>query len=77
TSFDHYGVGIGYTLGAISVSANYGEFDYDDGTDAEGFGISAGYDLGGGAAVQFGYGDSDTRGGEDIESFSLGVRMNF
>ncbi|MEM7642822.1 MAG: porin, partial [Pseudomonadota bacterium] len=47
TSFDHYGVGIGYTLGAISVSANYGEFDYDDGTDAEGFGISAGYDLGG------------------------------
>ncbi|MEM7487499.1 MAG: porin [Pseudomonadota bacterium] len=77
TSFDHFGVGVGYVFGAISVSANYGIFDFDDGTENEGYGISAGYDLGGGAAVQFGFGDSDDRDGEDLQSYSLGVRMNF
>ena len=76
-SYDHVGVGIGYSSGAISASANYGQYDYDDGTKDEGFGLSAGYDLGGGASVQFGYGDSDNFLGQDINTYSLGVRMNF
>ncbi|MGB3553952.1 MAG: porin [Jannaschia sp.] len=76
-SYDHVGVGIGYTTGAISMSANYGEYDYDDGLDASGFGLTAGYDLGGGASVQAGYGNSDPRTGADFDTFSFGVRLNF
>ena len=75
--YDHVGVGIGYSSGAISASANYGHYDYDDGDEAEGFGLSAAYDLGGGASVQFGYGDSEFRDDTNRETFSLGVRMNF
>ncbi|MBM2575044.1 porin [Jannaschia sp. Os4] len=82
SSFDHIGVGVGYSEGAISASANYGLYDYDSGQEAEGFGLSAGYDLGGGASVQFGYGNSsdqnDVRGnGGSRDTYSLGVRMNF
>jgi outer membrane protein OmpU len=77
---DHIGVGIGYTTGAISLSANYGEFNGDD-VEVKGFGLTAGYDLGGGAIVQFGYGrtDVDVDGGDDenLDNISLGVRMNF
>ncbi|MEM7711613.1 MAG: porin [Pseudomonadota bacterium] len=72
SSYDYFGIGAGYVVGAISVSANYGTFDFDSGSTEDGFGISAGYDLGGGASVQAGYGD-----GEGLESYSLGVRMNF
>ena len=56
----HVGIGIGYTTGAFSVHANYGEFSGDTGfADVDGFGIAAAYDLGGGAVVHFGYGDGD------------------
>ena len=75
--FDHYGVGLGYVTGPISLSANYGEFDYETGADADGFGLSAGYDLGGGALVQLGYGNSNPRAGANFDTFSFGVRMNF
>jgi outer membrane protein OmpU len=73
----HYGIGIGYDAGPISLSANYGEYDSDD--DASGFGLSAGYDLGGGAIVQLGYGDSNFDGddADDFETVSFGIRMNF
>lgn len=74
--YDHVGVGVGYTTGAISLHANYGVFDRDGGTEDKGLGLSAGYDLGGGASVQLGYGSSDTAG-VDTDSWSLGVRMNF
>jgi outer membrane protein OmpU len=76
--YDHVGIGVGYTTGAISVSANYGVYDNDGGlADVDGFGLSAGYDLGGGAIVQFGYGYTDVDGVGDSDTFSLGVRMNF
>ena len=88
-TYDHVGVGVGYTSGAISVSANYGIFDNDDGSEDDGFGLSVGYDLGGGAIVQFGYGTGtdetatdDGLGGtvitsNDQDTYSFGVRMNF
>lgn len=66
---DYLGVALGYTVDALSFVVNYGEFD----TGSEGFGLAANYDLGGGAVVQFGYGDTD--GGND--TFSLGVAMSF
>jgi|TARA_B100000446_G_scaffold176561_2_gene188380 outer membrane protein OmpU len=69
TDNDYIGVALGYTVDALSFTVNYGEFD----TGSEGFGLAANYDLGGGAVVQFGYGDTD--GGND--TFSLGVAMSF
>ncbi|MEL6586971.1 MAG: porin [Pseudomonadota bacterium] len=80
---DHIGVGIGYSTGPWAMSANYGEYSHDRGTDISGLGLTVGYDLGGGAIVQFGYGRSsiDMPVGEptfdDRDTFSFGVRMNF
>lgn len=68
TGNDHLGLGVGYTMDALSIGVNYGEFD----TGADGFGIAVNYDLGG-AVVQFGYGDSST----GIDTYSLGIAMSF
>ncbi|CTQ49389.1 porin [Jannaschia donghaensis] len=76
-SGDHIGVGVGYSTGAISANLNYGQYDFDDGTDQDGLGLSVGYDLGGGAVVQLGYGDSNFSDADDFETVSFGVRMNF
>ncbi|GFE66262.1 porin [Litoreibacter roseus] len=75
---DHIGVGIGYTTGAITLHANYGQYDYGDDSEAEGFGLSAAYDLGGGAVVHAGYGDSDFDDDDaDFSTFSLGLGLSF
>jgi outer membrane protein OmpU len=58
----HMGIGIGYTFDAITVAANYGVYDWDAGAfdaDAEGYGLVAQYDFGGGLAAHLGYGYSD------------------
>ena len=55
---DHVGVGLGYTMDALTVSANWGEFDSGAGDSQDGYGIAVNYDLGGGAVVMFGYGHS-------------------
>jgi outer membrane protein OmpU len=73
---DHFAVGVGYTTGAVSLSANYGIFNPDEGEDTSGFGVTAGYDLGGGAEVQFGYGYNDTPE-DDFSTYSIGVAMSF
>ena len=87
---DAIGVGVGYSSGAISVSANYGQFDSDDNRigKIKGYGLTAGYDLGGGAALRVGYGHSDygdvdlnggAAGGEvdDADTVSFGLSMAF
>lgn len=72
----HTGIAVGYSAGAITVAANYGVFDRVDGTENKGYGLVANYDLGGGAQVQAGYGNSD-RNGVDSDRYSLGVAMSF
>jgi len=73
----HVGIGLGYTVGAISLGVNMGtmvtESTHDPNiaaaSDADaagleetvnGIGFSAAYDLGGGAALQFGVGSHET-----------------
>ena len=72
----HMGLGLGYTVGQISLGVNVGtrvtEESHDDDpgsataglttreTTVNGVGFSAAYDLGGGAALQFGVGSSET-----------------
>jgi outer membrane protein OmpU len=71
------GIGLGYTTGALTLHANYGEIDMAAGGTADGFGLSAAYDLGGGAVVHFGYGDGTDETGVDADSFSLGLGLSF
>ena len=72
----HFGVGATYTAGATTVNVNFGQND-DGGADATGFGVAAAYDLGGGAALQFGYGNSDNADGSTADRWSLGLAMSF
>ena len=55
-SYEHTAVGVGYELNGVSLSANYGQFDFNDGTSSDGMGIAANKSLGGGATVMVGYG---------------------
>ncbi|MDP4991116.1 MAG: porin [Marivita lacus] len=76
----HYGIGLGYTMNALTLGVNYGEYDFDDAfaADRSGFGLAANYDLGGGLSAQLGYGGGDIDGAADYEdTFSLGLSMSF
>ncbi len=85
----HWGIGAGYTFDAFTIAANYGEhkFDYEGGDaqlKAEGYGIAAGYDLGGGLSVLAGYGYSEAkisafgeRVSTDFDTYSFGLSMSF
>ena len=69
----HAAIGLGYTTGALSLTANYGTYDLVGGGDDKGWGAAANYDLGGGAVVMVGYGDSD---GADA-TWSAGLGLSF
>jgi len=73
----HVGVGFGYAMDAFAVHLNYGQYDSDAFADPiTGFGLTAAYDLGGGAAVNLGYAVSDN-GTTDTDHWSLGLTMAF
>ncbi len=75
----HYGIGLGYTMNALTLGVNYGEYDFDDAfaADRSGFGLAANYDLGGGLTAMLGYGGGDIDGGTYEDTFSLGLSMSF
>jgi outer membrane protein OmpU len=77
----HFGIGASYTFDAITVHANYGEFDYDTGSpisaDASGYGLSAAYDFGGGLSAHVGYGVGEVGTAGDVSTWSLGLNMSF
>ena len=82
-SYEHTGLGLGYTVSGVNLSANYGSYDYDDGSSADGFGLAANYSLGGGATVMVGYGSGNARttnrvaAAADVDSFSVGLGLSF
>ena len=68
----------GYSFGALALHANYGKLEDDAGNEYSGYGVAAGYDLGGGAMLKAGYGDSDRPGtANDTDTFSFGLAMSF
>ena len=85
----HAAIGFGYEMNALSIGLNYGKFEnydkmsgtYGSSAESDGYGLAVAYDLGGGLAVQFGYGvgDSTTAAGveSDWDSYSLGLAMSF
>lgn len=75
--WDHWALGLGYSMNALTIGANYGVYDYGGGFEDTGFGLAVDYDLGGGLEVQFGYGSSNPAIGADFDSYSLGLAMSF
>ncbi|MEM9318108.1 MAG: porin [Pseudomonadota bacterium] len=74
TDDNHTYIGLGYSIDAISVHVNYGEFD----SGASGYGFAAAYDLGGGASIHFGYGAGEASStAATIDSYSFGLAMSF
>lgn len=74
----HMAIGMSYTMDAITVGFNWGENE-QGASSATGWGISAGYDLGGGASLKLGYGDTtdDGTGVSGNSTWSLGLTMSF
>lgn len=68
----HMAIGVGYETGALLVHANYGEYDYGGFTES-GMGVVVNYDLGGGAVVAVGFGDSEF----GDSTWSAGLSMSF
>jgi len=69
---DQYAVSVDYTFDAATITAFYAGGDEE--LNAEGYGIGASYDLGGGASVKGGYVKNESLG-ED--GFDFGVSMSF
>ena len=75
---DHWALGLGYTINALTVAMNYGEVDFGGGLTDDGFGLAANYDFGGGLVGQFGYGSSNFGGiPGSFDQYSLGLAMSF
>lgn len=72
-SATHTGIGLGYTKDALTVSANWGEYDIA-GVKTDGYGLAVNYDLGGGAVVMAGYG---TGGTPSTDTWSVGLGLSF
>lgn len=73
--YDHIGLGLTYTTGALSLHANAGRFDPEAGASDTTYGVAVNYDLGGGAVVMAGWG-SDVDGTTD-DQWSIGLGMSF
>ena len=76
-------LGLAYTISGVNLSANFGSYDYDDGSNADGYGLAANYSLGGGATVMVGYGNGNARKtvavaqAADVSTFSIGLGLSF
>ncbi|PRX33894.1 outer membrane protein OmpU [Meinhardsimonia xiamenensis] len=76
--YTHWGVGVAYEMDAWTFAANYGTYDRVlVGADAEGFGVVVNYDLGGGAVIQAGYGNTSPEVGTSYDTYSFGLSMSF
>ena len=76
-SYEHTAIGLGYTVNGVALSANFGEYSYNDGTSADGMGVAANYGLGGGATVMVGYGSSNSVANVSSDTFSIGLGLSF
>lgn len=73
----HVGVAVGYEFDAFLVAVNWGRFEFEDGTEADGAAILANYDLGGGAELQGSYAQNELQDGTEYDRYSFGIAMAF
>jgi outer membrane protein OmpU len=81
----HTAIGVSYTMDAFSFGLNWGR--YEEGANEQaGWGMAAGYDLGGGASLLFGYGSTTDCSGPagfvyagcaEGDAWSFGLSMSF
>ena len=82
-SYEHSALGLAYTISGVNLHANFGTYDFDDGSKADGYGLAANYSLGGGATVMVGYGNGNARAtaataqAADVSTFSVGLGLSF
>ena len=67
----HVALGLGVTMDALTIGANWGEYD-TGGAKTNGVGLAVNYNLGGGATFMLGYGD-----GEGTDTMSMGLSLSF
>ena len=72
TKGEHTGLAIGYSMDALEVGVNWGQYETTAGVKTDGVGLAVNYSLGGGATVQLGYASDDVE-----DAYSLGLAMNF
>lgn len=74
----HKAIGVTYELDALSLHANWGEYEYD-GDKISGFGVAVNYDLSDDLVLMAGYGKSKISGVSltDDDSWSVGMNMSF
>jgi outer membrane protein OmpU len=82
TSVDRVGVGLGYTMDALSVGINWGEATTSTtgaaDAVADGMGLAVNYDLGSGASARFGYGSGKANAAAaSVSTMSLGLALSF
>lgn len=94
TNVKHTGIGLGYKMDALTIGANWGRYQTDAtgagaNFDTNGYGLAVDYDLGGGAILQAGYGNSSVGTGNNganppvanartnTNNMSIGLRLNF
>ena len=77
TSYEHTAVGLGYSLGDVALSANFGMYDYGNNKSADGVGFAANKSLGGGATVMVGYHTSNSAANVSTDSISVGLGLSF
>lgn len=94
TNVKHTGIGLGYKMDALTIGANWGRYQTDStgagaNFDTNGYGLAVDYDLGGGAILQAGYGNSSVGTGQvagppvvanprtNTNNMSIGLRLNF
>jgi outer membrane protein OmpU len=75
--YDHIGLGLTYTTGALSLHANAGRYDPEVGTSDTTYGVAVNYDLGGGAVVMAGWGSDVSAAAGDQDQWSIGLGMSF
>ena len=69
---DQMSISLDYVFGATTVTAFYADDEELGG--AEGYGIGASYDLGGGASLKGGYAQNES---SDEDAFDFGISMSF
>jgi len=82
TSIDRVGLGLGYSMNALSVGINWGEATTSTtgaaDAVADGVGLAVNYDLGSGAVVQFGYGSGKANAAAaSASTMSMGLALSF
>ncbi|MEI4485270.1 porin [Frigidibacter sp. MR17.14] len=73
----HYGVGLGYEVGALLLHANWGKWETDNNDSFDSYAVLVNYDLGGGAILAAGWTNDVSFDDGEQDQWSVGMSMSF